>query len=81
MNLLRLLRSESRTSPRRLLWIATLSGLANALILAVINSKAKPDIIPLGHLDAMLKVAERLDRGGFGEDHVRGGDEDLGPRG
>jgi predicted LPLAT superfamily acyltransferase len=34
-------------------------------ILAAINPKVRPDIIPLGHLDAMLKVAERLDRGAF----------------
>ena len=34
-------------------------------ILAAINPKAKPDIISLGHLDAMLRIAERLDRGAF----------------
>jgi predicted LPLAT superfamily acyltransferase len=34
-------------------------------ILAAINPKVRPDIISLGHLDAMLKVAERLDRGAF----------------
>jgi predicted LPLAT superfamily acyltransferase len=34
-------------------------------ILAAINPEAKPDIISLGHLDAMLQVAERLDRGAF----------------
>jgi predicted LPLAT superfamily acyltransferase len=34
-------------------------------ILAAINPKMKPDIISLGHLDAMLKVAERLDCGAF----------------
>jgi predicted LPLAT superfamily acyltransferase len=34
-------------------------------ILAAINPKATPDIISLGHLDAMLKIAERLDRGAF----------------
>lgn len=34
-------------------------------ILAAINPKAKPDIISLGHLDAMLNVADRLDRGAF----------------
>src|SRR6202163_546542 len=34
-------------------------------ILAAINPKAMPDIISLGHLDAMLKIAERLDRGAF----------------
>jgi predicted LPLAT superfamily acyltransferase len=34
-------------------------------ILAAINPKVRPDIIPLGHIDAMLKVAERLDRGAF----------------
>jgi predicted LPLAT superfamily acyltransferase len=34
-------------------------------ILAAINPKARPDVISLGHLDAMLKVAERLDRGAF----------------
>jgi predicted LPLAT superfamily acyltransferase len=34
-------------------------------ILAAINPKAKPDIIGLGHIDAMLRIAERLDRGAF----------------
>ena len=34
-------------------------------ILAAINPKVRPDIISLGHLDAMLKVAERLDSGAF----------------
>jgi predicted LPLAT superfamily acyltransferase len=34
-------------------------------ILAAINPKVRPDIISLGHLDAMLKVAERLDCGAF----------------
>ena len=34
-------------------------------ILAAINPKATPDVISLGHLDAMLQVAERLDRGAF----------------
>ena len=34
-------------------------------ILAAINPEATPDIISLGHLDAMLKIAERLDRGAF----------------
>jgi predicted LPLAT superfamily acyltransferase len=34
-------------------------------ILAAINPKATPDVISLGHLDAMLKIAERLDRGAF----------------
>jgi predicted LPLAT superfamily acyltransferase len=34
-------------------------------ILAAINPKAKPDIISLGHFDAMLRIAERLDRGAF----------------
>jgi predicted LPLAT superfamily acyltransferase len=34
-------------------------------ILAAINPKVRPDVISLGHLDAMLKVAERLDRGAF----------------
>ena len=34
-------------------------------ILAAINPKARQDVISLGHLDAMLQVAERLDRGGF----------------
>jgi predicted LPLAT superfamily acyltransferase len=34
-------------------------------ILAAINPKAKPDIISLGQLDAMLRIAERLDRGAF----------------
>jgi predicted LPLAT superfamily acyltransferase len=34
-------------------------------ILAAINPDAKPDIISLGHIDAMLRIAERLDRGAF----------------
>jgi predicted LPLAT superfamily acyltransferase len=33
--------------------------------LAAINPDAKPDIIPLGHLDTMLNVAERLEHGAF----------------
>jgi predicted LPLAT superfamily acyltransferase len=34
-------------------------------ILTAINPKVRPDVISLGHLDAMLKLAERLDRGAF----------------
>jgi predicted LPLAT superfamily acyltransferase len=34
-------------------------------ILTAIDPEVRPDIISLGHLDAMLKVAERLDRGAF----------------
>jgi predicted LPLAT superfamily acyltransferase len=34
-------------------------------ILAAINPAAKSDIISLGHIDAMLNIAERLDRGAF----------------
>jgi predicted LPLAT superfamily acyltransferase len=34
-------------------------------ILAAINPRVRPDIISLGHLDAMLKVAERLACGAF----------------
>ncbi len=34
-------------------------------ILAAINPDAKPDIISLGHIDAMLRIAERLDHGAF----------------
>ena len=34
-------------------------------ILAAINPTAKPDIISLGHIDAMLRIADRLDRGAF----------------
>jgi predicted LPLAT superfamily acyltransferase len=34
-------------------------------ILAAINPEAKPDIISLGHIDAMLRIADRLDRGAF----------------
>jgi predicted LPLAT superfamily acyltransferase len=34
-------------------------------ILAAINPNAKPDIISLGHIDAMLRIADRLDRGAF----------------
>ncbi len=36
----------------------------NAL-LAAIGHQAKPDIIPLGQIDAMLRLADRLDRGAF----------------
>jgi predicted LPLAT superfamily acyltransferase len=34
-------------------------------ILRAINPRANPDIIALGRVDAMLKIAERLDRGAF----------------
>ena len=34
-------------------------------ILAAINPNARPDIISLGHIDAMLRIAERLDQGAF----------------
>jgi predicted LPLAT superfamily acyltransferase len=34
-------------------------------ILAAINPNAKPDIISLGHINAMLRIAERLDSGAF----------------
>jgi predicted LPLAT superfamily acyltransferase len=34
-------------------------------ILTAIDPVVRPDIISLGHLDAMLKVSERLDRGAF----------------
>jgi predicted LPLAT superfamily acyltransferase len=33
-------------------------------ILAAINPACVPDIIPLGHIDAMLNIAERLEHGG-----------------
>jgi predicted LPLAT superfamily acyltransferase len=33
-------------------------------ILAAINPSAVPDIVALGHIDAMLAIAERLDQGG-----------------
>ena len=34
-------------------------------MLAAINPAAKPDIIALGEIDAMLRIAERLDGGAF----------------
>ena len=34
-------------------------------ILAAINPDLVPDIISLGHIDAMLNIAERLDQGAF----------------
>jgi predicted LPLAT superfamily acyltransferase len=34
-------------------------------ILAAINPKSRPDIISLGHIDAMLRIADRLDHGAF----------------
>jgi len=34
-------------------------------MLAAINPAANPDIIALGEIDAMLRIAERLDRGAF----------------
>ncbi len=34
-------------------------------MLAAINPAASPDIIALGEIDAMLRIAERLDRGAF----------------
>lgn len=36
-----------------------------ATVLAALAPRQSPDIIPLGHLDAMLKIAERLERGVF----------------
>jgi predicted LPLAT superfamily acyltransferase len=33
--------------------------------LAAINPRLVPDIVPLGRIDAMLNIAERLDRGAF----------------
>jgi predicted LPLAT superfamily acyltransferase len=36
----------------------------NAMV-AAIGPQAKPDIIPLGRIDAMLEIAERLSRGAF----------------
>jgi predicted LPLAT superfamily acyltransferase len=36
----------------------------NALLRAI-NPTMNPDIIPLGHIDAMLRLAEKLDRGAF----------------
>jgi len=34
-------------------------------ILAAIHPKGQADIIPLGHVDSMLRIADRLDRGAF----------------
>ncbi|MDP9082514.1 MAG: acyl-CoA synthetase [Pseudomonadota bacterium] len=34
-------------------------------ILASVNPQLRADIVPLGHLDAMLNIAQRLDRGAF----------------
>jgi predicted LPLAT superfamily acyltransferase len=34
-------------------------------ILAAINPRLEPDIVPLGHIGAMLDIAERLDKGAF----------------
>ena len=34
-------------------------------ILGAINPAARPEIISLGHIDAMLRIAERLDHGAF----------------
>jgi predicted LPLAT superfamily acyltransferase len=34
-------------------------------MLAAVNPAAKPDVIALGHMDAMLKIQEYLDRGTF----------------
>ena len=34
-------------------------------ILGAVNPAVRPDIIALGHIDAMLRIAERLDRGAF----------------
>ena len=34
-------------------------------ILAAINPQVQADIVPLGQLDAMLNIAQRLERGGF----------------
>ncbi len=34
-------------------------------ILAAVSPEVRPDIIALGHLDAMMQIADRLDRGAF----------------
>jgi predicted LPLAT superfamily acyltransferase len=34
-------------------------------ILAAVNPQLRADIVPLGHLDAMLNIAQRLDHGAF----------------
>ena len=34
-------------------------------MLAAIGQRVKPDIIPLGQMDAMLRIADRLDHGAF----------------
>jgi predicted LPLAT superfamily acyltransferase len=34
-------------------------------MMAAVDPQAKADIIPLGEIDAMLRIADRLDRGGF----------------
>jgi len=34
-------------------------------VLAAINPRVVPDIVSLGRIDAMLNIAQRLDRGAF----------------
>ncbi len=34
-------------------------------ILSAINPSARPEIVPLGHIDSMIRIGERLDQGAF----------------
>jgi predicted LPLAT superfamily acyltransferase len=62
-----LMRSVGRREPGLKVSMAMYEHNARKLnaILGSINPAASPDIISLGQIDAMLQLAERLDRGGF----------------
>ena len=62
-----LMRSVGRREPGLKVSMAMYEHNARKLnaILGSINPAARPDIISLGQIDAMLQLAERLDRGGF----------------
>jgi predicted LPLAT superfamily acyltransferase len=62
-----LMRSVGRREPGLQVSMAMYEHNARKLnaILGSINPAARPDIISLGQIDAMLQLAERLDRGGF----------------
>jgi len=58
------IRAIGRTQPRLRVAVTMYEDNARNInaILAAVNPAAKPDVIPLGRVDAMLKVRESLDR-------------------
>jgi len=62
-----MMRSVGRRQPALQVSMAMYEDNARKLngTLAAINPAARPDIVPLGRIDAMLQIAERLDRGAF----------------